>query len=358
MTDVLIVGGGVIGLTCAWELAQRGIRVTVLDQKEMGREASWAGAGMIPPGDLVHPAIHQLAVLSSKQWPDLSDRLHVATGLDNEFRICQGILIPEEHEFETELNAWRSRDVRVEILNSEQLHGLVPELNPKFTKGLLLPDQARVRNPRHMKALIAACESAGVRLLEHHQVTGWNASNGRIESVITNHGPLNADEYVITAGAWTDLVIEPLEVKLNIRPMRGQIVLLKAPSMLFSQTIERGTRYLVPRDDGRILIGATVEDVGFVKENTDAAIKDLTSFAQSIIPALSDLPCEKTWAGFRPYRDGAVPVIGRPKQWNNLVLATGHYRAGLSNSPGTATVVRQIIMNETTEIDLSSFQCE
>jgi len=355
----MIVGGGVIGLTCAWELARLGHQVTVLDQQEMGREASWAGAGMIPPGDLKNDVANELAQLSSELWPTLSAQLRDTTGIDNGYTPCQGLLLPHEEKLEQEFADWQERGVRIQHLDSQELKQLVPvlsenHLNGGNRSGLLLPDQAQVRNPRHMKALVAACRHAGVQLLEQHQVTGWETSENRIQSVVTNHGHFSAGEFIVTAGAWSDLVVAPLNHRLNVRPIRGQIVLFHASEPLFRQTIECGTRYLVPRIDGRILVGATEEHVGYVKENTPEAVASLCTFARDLIPALSEVPVEMTWAGLRPYRED-VPAVGRSERWGNLILAAGHFRAGLSNSPATALIVRQILSGESPAIDMQQF---
>jgi len=355
MPDVIVVGGGVIGLSCAWELARHGRSVTVLDQATMGREASWAGAGMIPPGDTAGAAPNRLAVMSSKLWPVLSAQLLEQTGIDNGYRPCQGILVPAESEFDSEENAWRSCGVPVERIDDKRLQEQLPALNREIRQALLLPSQAQVRNPRHLKALLAACRESGVQLLEFTQVTGWKRSGNRIVAVETEQGTQSGDEFIVASGAWSDSVVAPLPMTLGIRPLRGQIALLKTPVPLFRQTIECGRRYLVPRDDGRVLVGATEEDVGFRKANTPEAVDSLIRFAHKLIPGLSESVLETTWSGLRPFRERRVPVISRPSDWSNLTLAAGHFRAGLSNSPATAVLVRQLLSDEAPALDLSPF---
>ncbi len=359
MSDVLIVGGGVIGLTCAWELSLRGAQVTVLEQSELAKEASWAGAGMIPPGDLGHLPTHQLAVMSSQLWPELTAELRETTGVDNEYRACQGLLIEEESHSQDLLRRWTERGVRVEQLSASEIRERVPQISESVQSASLLVDQCQVRNPRHLRALIAGCQARGVRLLEDHQVIEWKTESkteaNRISQVMTHHGQYSAKEVVVTAGAWSRTLLESLSVSLQIKPIRGQIVLLNGNLPGFQVTIESGSHYLVPRVDGRLLIGATEEDVAFERANTPEAIQRLRAFARQLIPATASLQIEKTWCGFRPHSQRGYPYLGRVSGWENLTLAAGHFRAGLSNSPATARLIAQLLTNEPTSLDLSDF---
>lgn len=359
MSDVIVIGGGVIGLSIAWELAEAGLQVRVLDQGEIGREASWAGAGMIPPGDLLHAATHQLAALSAQRWPELSAALRSQTGLSNEYHRCGGLLLEDFRSNEEIAAAWQHLHVSAEVLDGKQIRRYEPAWSPAVEAAVWLPDLAQVRNPRHLKVLQAACVQQGVELRPHERVLQFErGKNGRLREVVTPQGRLSAAEFVITTGAWTASLLADLHVNLPIEPVHGQIVMLRGASALFHHVIEQGGHYLVPRDDGRVLIGATEERIGFEKRNTPEVTAELREFAQRIIPALGELPIEKTWSGLRPWCGLGHPCIGRLADVCNVFVAAGHFRAGLSNSPGTALVLRQLMLEEPPTIDLSGLQAE
>ncbi|WP_437187665.1 glycine oxidase ThiO [Planctomicrobium sp. SH668] len=357
MSDVVVVGGGVIGLTIAWELAIEGLSVSVLDQSEIGLEASWAGAGMIPPGDLHHEATHQLAALSSQRWPVLTAALRSETGIDNGYRRCGAILIDAAGDNEVLASRWRERHLRADVLDATQLQQLNNVIGPAVTSGIWVPDLAQVRNPWHLRALRTACELHGVRFYPNQKVHEWTVEGGRLTAVNTSNSAFAADQFVVAAGAWTPQILPPIPRSFDISPVHGQIVLLRANEKFFDFVVERGTEYLVPRNDGRILVGATEEYIGFEKRNTDDAIQKLRSFANSMIPALADLPVEKYWSGLRPRSDRGCPFIGGVPEHDNLFIAAGHFRAGLSNSPATALVVKQLVLGEPPTIDLTEFSC-
>jgi len=357
MSDVIVGGGGVIGLTIAWELASAGLKVCVLEQSQFGREASWAGAGMIPPGDLLHPATHQLAVLSTQLWPEISAVLRQQTGLSNGYRRCGGLLLEDRRSVPEIAAAWQERHIFAEVLDTRRIQEREPAFSAATETAVWLPDMAQVRNPRHMKALQAACIQLGVELRPEEKVVRWERGrNNTIAAIVTERNRFSAAEYVVAAGAWSARLLALLNIHLPIEPVHGQMLLFHAEAPLFQHVIEQGSRYLVPRDDGRILVGATEERIGFEKRNTSETTTQLREFAISRIPALTNVPLEQQWSGFRPGCDLGHPVLGRSAEIDNLLIAAGHFRAGLSNSPGTALLMRQLILGEPTTIDLAGFQ--
>lgn len=358
MPDVIVVGGGVIGLSIAWELAGAGLDVCLLDQSEVGQEASWAGAGMIPPGDLHHSATHQLAVLSAQRWPEISAALRTETGIDNGYRRCGGLLLEDSRSIAEIAAAWSRLHVHAERLGCDEVRKREPAWSATGPAAVWIPDMAQVRNPWHLQALHAACRQRGVTFRTQEQVIGWKKQNQRIAGITTSRGKLSAAEYVVATGAWTAPLLAPLDVSLPIEPVHGQIVLLRGEVPLFRHVIEQGAQYLVPRTDGRVLIGATEERIGFEKRNTQEVTAELREFARQTIPALENLPVEKTWSGLRPWCGLGHPCLGRLAEFPNLFVAAGHFRAGLSNSPGTALVMRQLILNEPPTIDLSGFHAD
>jgi len=340
--DCLVIGGGVIGLTTAWRLAQQGFSVRVCDQSTPGREASWAGAGIMPPGypgGLGDP-LTQLTAQACALWPQLSAELLDATGIENEFHPCGGLELSlgTREDLLEYRHCWTAIGARTQWLEP----GEVQELEPAFSgseAAFLLPDLSQVRNPRHLRALLRACELAGVLITPDCPVTGWTSRNGRLDAAVTPTSEIAAGQFIVTAGAWSSQLLAQAGVAMEIVPVRGQIVLLEPSSVKLTRVIERDRRYIVPRRDGRILIGSTEEQTGFEKGNTEAGIAGLLEFAATICPALRSAPVEKCWSGLRPCAVRGRPFIGPVPGWENLLVATGHFRSGLHLSPVTAEIL-------------------
>lgn len=349
--DVIVIGGGVIGLSIAWELAQHGVSVRVLEQGSFGQEASWAGAGMLPPGN---PAIARtlearLRGGSHVLWPDWSERLRSETRIDNGFFRCGGVevTLPGSAEpLDDKIGAWQSEGVTATPLNHADLHQRLPALNEQITSGYFLPELGQVRNPRHLKALYQTCQSLGVDLVAGSPVVDFVRKEGRIAGVQTAGETHVAAEYIVASGAWSGILMQRTGLDPEIEPVRGQIVLLQSLSTLLPHVIEVGTRYMVPRPDGRILIGSTEERVGFEKRTTVAGVAGLIELARQLVPSLADARFERCWSGLRPHAPGGLPRIGRVPGYANLSLAAGHFRAGLQLSPITAVLMRQTILGQ------------
>ena len=360
MPDVLIVGGGVVGLTAAWELMRAGATVTVLDRGPMGAEASWAGAGMIPPSEPhSSPGVRELAFRSATLWPNLSQSLLEATGQDNGYRRCSGWHLSFQqdphHELTQEAAQWRECGVPAEVIAGSALRQTAPEMSPEIFCALSLPTMAQVRNPWHLRALMQAVTNRDGQLLPHSPCCDFETDGERVLAVRTESERLEADQFLIATGSWTTPLLSKIGLRVPIRPIRGQILLLNTGERLFSRVIEAGRRYLVPRDDGRVLVGATEEDVGFEKGNTSDAIESLRAFANSIVPELARAKFEKTWSGLRPQSERGAPWIGPAPTFSNLYLAAGHFRSGLALSAGTAVLLRELMNGETPTIDPSEF---
>jgi glycine oxidase len=354
--DVLILGGGVIGLTVAYFLVRENVTVAVVDQGDFGQEASWAGAGIIPPGNpsRARTPFDRLRALSSEAFPAVSEELRERTGIDNGYLRCGGLEILHGHD-DTADQEWRGDGIRFEELNGADLHRLEPNLAPGFVKGVHLPDTAQLRNPRHNKALVAGCASWGARLWPECPATTLERQGHRLTAVDTARGRLSAGKYVITAGAWSDALLGQVGWRPGIRPIRGQIALLNTGAPLFRRVLMLGKRYLVPRPDGRVLAGATEEDAGFDKRTTARAIRDLLDLAIELVPRLADAPLERGWAGLRPGSPDGLPFLGAVPGVDNLYVAAGHYRAGIQLSIGTATVMKALILGQAPTIPLDPF---
>lgn len=355
MSDVIVIGGGVIGLSIAYELAGKGVSVRLLEQGEIGREASWAGAGMLPPGNPSRARTPEARLRSASHvlWPEWSAQLREETGIDNGYLRCGGIAVAtSEHDrsFAESLAEWTVEGVLVESLAGRGLREKFPCLSDSIPRAFVLPEMGQVRNPRHLKALAAGCKKRGVELLSEHPVIGVNRAGEKILSVRTPTAEFGAGEFVFAGGAWSKQLLEHAGIRFEVEPMRGQIVLLEQNPLPFRMVIEQGKRYLVPRADGKILIGSTEERVGFVKANTADAVAELIRFATELVPALKSARFEQAWSGLRPYRAGELPYIGRIDGLQNACVAAGHFRAGLQMSPITAVLIRQIVLGESVQL--------
>ncbi|MBC8351397.1 MAG: glycine oxidase ThiO [Planctomycetes bacterium] len=364
--DCLIVGGGVIGLSLAYELANHGATVEVIDRGPIGREASWAGAGILPPANLataIDP-LDRLRALSHQLYREWSDRLREETGIDNGYRECGGLYLARSVGEVASLHAFaamlRELEIEIERLSLAEVAEMEPALRELATGELeaaySLPGEAQLRNPDHLRALALACGQLGVQIRSNCEATGFDYSNGRMTGVRTNTGSLHADRYCLASGAWTQQLLKQLGVTTGIMPIRGQMVLFKCDTPPFSRVLNEGPRYLVPRDDGRVLVGSTEEEAGFDKSTTEEAIDELAALARQLVPALRAAPIENSWAGLRPGSFDGFPYIGQMPGLDNAFAAAGHYRSGLHMSPGTAVVLRQLILGEEPAIDLTPFR--
>jgi len=358
-TDILIVGGGVIGLTAAYFLAREGVRVEVVDKGDFGREASWAGAGILPPGNPAHARtpFDQLRAHSAALFPTLSADLRERTGIDNGYLRSGGLEFIEQSDH-AGAQEWRGEGIVAEDLDEAAAARKEPALAPGLGPAVFLPDMAQVRNPRHLKALLSACSSFGVRFRPDCPVHGFERSGRRITGVTTGAGALRAERFLVTAGAWTSALLEPLGWKLGIRPVRGQIVLLQTGTPLLRHILLWGARYLVPRPDGRVLVGSTEEEAGFAKRTTAQAICELLDLARTLVPALGGAHLERSWAGLRPGSPDGLPYLGAVPDLDNLVIAAGHFRAGIQLSTGTALVLRELLLGEKPTVALDPFRID
>ena len=363
--DVLIVGGGVIGLSLAWELAQHGAKVCVVDRGQLGQEASWAGAGMIPPGPepsrwKAATPIEQLAGLSQRLQGEWHERLLGLTGIDNQYHRCGSLQLaftPKQAQtLDSKVERWQQLGVDCQTLNATALSEIERTLATQaggFDRVYHLPDEAQIRNPDHLRALIAACQSAGVDLRPGVAVEKFDASRHRLLRAVTKEASISAAVFCLTTGCWSGQLAMRLGIELPVRPVRGQILLLNGPTSLLQHNINVGPRYLVPRRDGRLLVGSTQEEVGYLKENTTQGLDDLKQFAASISTEIAQLPVETCWSGLRPGSADGLPYLGRLAELENGWLATGHFRAGLQLSPATAVVMRALMLGQAPLIDVT-----
>jgi glycine oxidase len=374
MHDCLIIGGGVIGLSLAWDLARHGKSVHVIDQQEPGQAASWAGAGLIPAASSTaskHP-FEQMRGLACELHPRLAAELKELTGIYNGYRRCGGLHLARTPGEAAALSAWADtqRDEGLEVLDLDaaNLYKLEPGMRPKNTSpspqplapsplsAVLLPAEAQLRNPRHLKALLAACEKSHVTISPNVAVHEYVVRGDELIELQTTLGPLRARQYCFTAGAWTGQILQRLGIVAPVLPIRGQMVLFRCERPPVTRIVNEGSRYVVPRDDGRVLAGSTEEEVGFDTSTTEEAIADLTAFARGLVPALAAATIENTWAGLRPASFDGMPYMGRIPGLKNAFVSAGHFRSGLYLSAPAAMLMSQLIRGEPPQIDLAPFR--
>lgn len=359
MDDVVIVGGGVMGVSCARRLAKRGAAVTVLERSVPGAEASSAAAGIIGAqfeAKQNGPTL-ELNLASRKLFPKLARDLHRETGIDAEFR-PDGILdVAFDAAGARQLVSSRRWQVDagldVEKAGKRRCHELEPALNPAAS-GAFFPNDGRVDPARLFRALHISAARAGARFRSGAYVQRVEADRGRAVGVRLDDGTLiRAGHVVVAAGSWTSLVGMPAHVK--VRPARGQIVELRCREPVLSRLVHGPRCYVVPRDDGSALVGSTLEFVGFRREVTAGAVRDLLDAAIELVPAFGDAELGRTWSSFRPHTDDGRPLIG-PSTISGLTLASGHYRTGILLAPITAEVVDALVRGKAPPVEVDAFE--
>lgn len=365
--ETLIVGGGIVGLSIAFELSKRGQQVSVLEKQSCGSAASWAGVGILPPAAQreIHEPIEQLRTLSHKLHAQWATELRNETGIDNGWRNCGGIYLATTAGEAATLQAnhiqWQEMGISTQQWTVNELVEREPKLralacNNRLRSVYWLRDECQIRTPHHMRALKSACIGRGVRIIESCEVTHLGATENRCVTLSTSKGPMSAQNICVTAGPWSRQLLQELGVTTGILPVRGQVVLFHPREKLLTHIINEGHRYLVARDDGRILVGSNEEEVGFVCETTEEAIQELCNWSYGILPQLAEVPIERTWAGLRPASFDSYPYIGKLPGYSNLYMASGHFRAGIHLSCGTAVVLADLITTGSSRIDLTAFR--
>ena len=363
MDDCIIIGGGIIGLSLAVELHRHGRQVRVLDRRRTRHIASWAAAGILPPPitRALYDPLEQIRALSHQLYQPWCEQLANATGIDIPYERCGGIYVGrttgEKVSLRVALEQWREDGVQVETWSAEQLQVAEPNLValPSSTVVYHLPDEVLVRPPRILQALRESLKRGQVPIDEQVQLLAWDESPGDTVRLQTTRGPLEARHVCIAAGAWTPELLAPLGLHLPVEPRRGQIVRWQLPEPLFQRVINEGPRYLVSRGDGHLLVGSTVEDVGFQDHTTDEGVAELVHFARSLVPQLQDIAPIDQWAGLRPASLDGKPYLGRIPGHPRISVATGHFRSGIHLAPATARLLCQLICEEATDLDLSWF---
>ena len=351
--QVVIVGGGVIGLLTAFNLASAGQRVVLLDRSHLGQESSWAGGGIVSPlyPWRYSPAVTALAHWSQDFYPQLAEHLFAVTGVDPQVHTTG--LYWLDLDDESEALAWARQENRpLSTVGIDAVQTSVPVLGAGFSRAIYMADVANVRNPRLVKSLKAALLALpGVTVHEQCAVSGFIRDGQRIVGVHTANGDIEGDHVVLAAGAWSGELLDSLGLVLPVEPVKGQMILYKCAADFLSSMVLAKGRYAIPRRDGHILVGSTLEHEGFDKTPTESALDSLKASAVELIPALAEAEVVGHWAGLRPGSPEGIPYIGPVPGFSGLWLNCGHYRNGLVLAPASCQLFTDLMLDRAPIID-------
>jgi glycine oxidase len=364
--DAIIVGGGLIGSAIAFELAGEKLRVVVIDRQQPGREASWAAAGMLSPGPDSPEAVPlvPLGKRSLQLYPEFISAVEEASGMavnfarEGTFEIFAGR--QSESARDAMVEEYRRLEIAIETISPEAACAVEPSLR-RAAAVAWLPEEATV-DPRLLTgAVLAGAERRGAEIRAGCAVDSLLCRGGACAGVVAGGEKMEAAHVVIAAGSFCGTIsdcVSGTEANLAryapVRPVRGQMIALRSESVKLQRVLRSQRGYLVPRPDGRIIAGSTLEDAGFVKQVTPEGIRRILDSAVELAPALVDAEIVEQWAGLRPDTPDHLPIIG-PTEMNGLVMATGHYRNGILLAPVTAKIVRDWIVNGKAEFSAENF---
>ena len=353
---IAIVGGGIVGCMTAMELLQRGYRVTIVERNQIASqtsgESSWAGGGILFP--LLpwnyRPEVNALTNEGMRLYPELLSKLTEQTGEPSGY-LSSGFLLLPPFDKKSAIT-WCEQNQQTYQTFSQSDNLISPDL---MSGAMFLPEVAQVRPPFVMKALRAYLEMHHVTLLEHTELMPLQTEQ-HIQAWQTQQGEwVEADQFVVTSGAWSFQLLKSVAANLNIKPMRGQILLYQ-PAVNLKQIIYHDGFYLIPRADGYLLAGSTLEDVGFDASVTEDVKQSLMRKAERIMPSLRELPVIKHWSGLRPGTPDNLPTISRHPSIDNLFLNTGHFRYGLTMAPASAKLVADLMTGKSIAEQMRAYQ--
>jgi len=360
--DVVIIGGGVIGLTIARALAMRGVRdVCLIERAILGAEASSAAAGMLLPQveAATKDDLFTLACCSRDAYASFAAALYDETGIDVELDTTGTLYLAltehDQEEIEKGYYFQHRAGLSIELLSAVEARELEPCISSSTFGALLFPRDIQVENRRLLSALVNSVTKLGVTVLTETNVDALIVERNRLTGVQTSRGIINCSTAVVAAGTWSGFI---KHAHPPIEPVRGQMVCLEAKPHLTRHILFSRRGYLVPRRDGRLLAGSTSEQAGFAKCVTAGGISKILENAREISPAVSNLPIVDTWAGLRPRSPDGLPVLGPCVEIDGLFYATGHYRNGILLAPITGELISEAIVEGVTSPLLAPFSPE
>lgn len=361
--DVVVVGGGVIGLSVARALARKQIgSVLLLERGEPGREASFAAAGMLVPQAEanIDDAFFQFCLRSRDLYPTFAAQLLEESGIDVELdqtgTLYCAFTEHDREEIEERYQWQRGLGLSVEQLTAAQARELEPNLSEKVLAGLRFPQDIQVENRQLLRALITANRRFAVQICAGTIVESLQIKGGKVTGVSTTRGFVNTRTVVIASGAWSSFIKTGTAApQIRIEPVRGQMICFESQPALARHVIYSPRGYLVPRRDGRLLAGSTTEEAGFAKEVTAQGLASIRDHALEIAPRIADLKVVDSWAGLRPRAPDELPVLGKTSETEGLFFATGHYRNGILLAPLTGELIAALIADNVVAPELQTF---
>lgn len=365
---VAIIGAGVIGLGIAWRLAAKGAKVDVFDRGAAGSGASHAAAGMLAACCEAEPGEDALVALgreSQARWPAFADELLKACGIDIELR-NEGTLVvaftaDDQARIHHHLAHQKKLRLPLEWISAAETRRREPHLAGKLAGALWSPDDHQVDNRKLAAGLRVAAEAAGATVREHTPVKEISIASGRVDGVVLADGTkVAADVVVLAAGAWSRSIGGlSSELRPPVRPIKGQMLSLKmdAAAPLITHVVWAPGIYMVPRRDGRLILGATVEEKAFDTTLTAGGMLTLLEAAWRTVPAIEELPIDEMWVGHRPGSRDDAPIVG-PAPAQGLIYATGHHRNGILLTPVTVDAVARLVLEGTIEPAIRPFGIE
>ncbi len=349
----IIIGAGAIGMMQARELAQAGVEVTLIDKGLCGQEASWAGGGIVSP---LYPwrysrPVTALATWSQGYYSNLAESLEAESGIDPE--LTRHGLMMLSIEDQTEALEWASAHNNwAELIDKSEIYKLEPNLREGVSDALWMPQVGSIRNPRLVQALYKSIEREPlVNIIEQASVSGLVIESDVVVGVKIKGASIRADKVLVTAGAWSGNLLQSANVCMPVEPVRGQMILFNAKPGVVNRVVLCDGKYVIPRRDGRVLAGSTLEYVGFDKQTTEQAKQQLADTAIDLFPALAGAQVEHHWAGLRPGSPNGVPFIGAVPGVENLYVNTGHFRNGLVLAPAAVRVMTSLLLGLESPVD-------
>lgn len=358
--DAIIIGGGIIGCSIALRLASEDLSVAIIERGKIGCEASRAAAGMLcPQTEKLEPgAYFDLCLRSRSMYADFAARVKELSGIDSEYRDEGTIFVALDENDEEESRLWtdwqKGAGLSLERLTVDELKKLEPSVRDSIAGGVFIPGDHQIENRLLMDALSVAVRRAGVTVIEGREVSSITVGDNRATGVICEGERMESGAVIVAAGSWSGRLLENFLPSVKTIPARGQMIALRGDRVPMTRVLHSKRCYVIPRRDGRILIGATVEYAGFHKAITAQGINSLLEAAIELAPELAGFEIVETWCGLRPDTADHLPIIGE-NGIDNLLLATGHFRNGILLAPLTAELISEMVLSRRVPTGASAF---
>jgi glycine oxidase len=360
ISDVTIIGGGIIGLLTARECLLAGASVTIMDKGQIGQESSWAGGGILLP---LYPwrqadAITTLVLHSHQLYPELIQELLSNSGIDPEL-VESGLLITKNPDIK-DASDWCTKNA---VAYGNPPDSLVNCLTTTLLNPLWLPEIRQVRNPRLLQAMHEDLKRKGVRFVTDCELLELQSQHRHVQSIFTSTGHYPVKQLILTTGAWTGQLWQKLFPENTfprpaVNPVKGQMILFDTDPGTLPSIVLDEEHYLIPRLDGKILVGSTVEHTEFNKSTDTETQITLTAFARKLLPTLNKYPVIKHWAGLRPGTTQGIPYIDEHPELENLAICAGHFRNGLAMGPASAQLLVDLLLKRLPKLPAEPFKLQ